>query len=80
MIDEKPEWLIENRNDRAFLIEVSRGSRGLTGQVTNLGPDRSLLYVWVDAGDSGVTGEELATTVVEVVCDELGVEYDLVNY
>jgi len=80
LIDEKPEWLIENRNDRAFLIEVSRGSRGLTGQVTNLGPDRSLLYVWVDAGDSGVTGEELATTVVEVVCDELGVEYDLVNY
>jgi hypothetical protein len=80
LIEDKPEWQIENRNDKAFLIEVIKGSRSLTGQVTDLGAGRSLLYVWADAGESGVTGEEMTTSVVEIVCDELGVKYELVNY
>ena len=80
LIEDKPDWQIENRNDKAFLIEVAKGSRSLTGQVTDLGAGRSLLYVWADAGESGVTGEEMATSMVEVVCDELGVKYELVNY
>ena len=80
MIEDNPDLLIESRNDKAFLIEVTKGSRSLTGQVTDLGTGRSLLYVWADAGESGVTGEELATSVVKNVCGELGVEYELVNY
>ncbi len=80
LIEDKPEWQIENRNDKAFLIEVIKGSRSLTGQVTDLGAGCSLLYVWADAGESGVTGEELATSMVELVCDELGVKYERVNY
>ena len=80
LIEDKPDWQIDNRNDKAFLIEVAKGSRSLTGQVTDLGAGRSLLYVWADAGESGVTGEEMATSMVEVVCDELGVKYELVNY
>lgn len=80
LIEDKPDWQIENRNDKAFLIEVAKGSRSLTGQVTDLGAGRSLLYVWADAGESGATGEEMTTSVVEVVCDELGVKYERVNY
>lgn len=80
LLEDNPDWHIENRNDKAFLIEVAQGSRSLTGQVTDLGAGRSLLYVWADAGESGVTGEEFATSVVELVCDELGVEHELVNY
>jgi len=80
LLEDHPDWHIENRNDKAFLIEVAQGSRSLTGQVTDLGAGRSLLYVWADAGESGVTGEEFATSVVELVCDELGVEHELVNY
>jgi len=79
-IKEYPDVVIENLDEKAFLIEVSRGSRSLTGQATPLGENRSLLYVWIDAGESGLTGEELATTVVEVVCDDLGVNYELVSY
>ena len=79
-IKEKPDVVIENLDEKAFLIEVSRGSRSMTGQATPLGANRSLLYVWIDAGNSGLSGEELATTVVEVVCDDLGVKYELVNY
>ena len=80
LIEEKPDNIIESRNDKAFLIEIEDDGRSMTGQVTRLGPDRSLLYVWVDAGNTGLTGQELATDVVEVVCDELGVKYELVNY
>jgi hypothetical protein len=80
LIEEQPNVVIENRNDKAFLVEVEEGGSSLTGQVTSLGSDRSLLYVWVDAGDRQRTGRELATDVVEIVCNELGVEYELVNY
>ena len=80
LIEERPDNIIENRNDKAFLVEIEENGRSMTGQVTRLGPDRSLLYVWVDAGNTGLSGQELATDVVEVVCDELGVKYELVNY
>ena len=58
LIEERPNNIIENRNDKAFLIEIEEDGRSLTGQVTRLGPDRSLLYVWVDAGNTGLTGQE----------------------
>jgi hypothetical protein len=80
LLADRPDVNLDNRNDKAYLMEVSKGGRSLTGQVTSLGPDRSLLYVWADAGDTGVSGEDLATSVVEIICDELGVEYELVNY
>ena len=80
ILKDKPGVSVDNRNDKAFLVEVSKGSESLTGQVTSLGADHSLLYVWADAGESGLTGEDLAISVVERVCDELGVEYELVNY
>jgi hypothetical protein len=80
LLEERQDLDFENRNDKAMLIEVEKDSRSLTGQVTELGVDRSLLYVWADAGDSGITGQELAISIVELVCDELGVKYELVNY
>lgn len=80
LIEDNPNVVIENRNNKAYLIEVVEGGNNFTGQVTKLGADHSLLYVWVDAGDGVSTGRELATDVVEIVCDELGVEYELVNY
>lgn len=80
LLKEEHDLDFENRNDKAMLIEVAQGSRSLTGQVTELGGNRSLLYVWADAGESGMTGQQLAISVVEIVCDELGVEYDLVQY
>jgi len=80
IIEGNQEWMIENRNDKAFLIEIVEGSQSLTAQVSRLGPERSLMYVWADAGASGRTGQELALTAVAQVCDELGVQYELVSY
>ncbi len=80
LVEDNPDLIVESRNDKAFLIEIEDSGRSMAGQVTKLGPDRSLLYVWVDAGNTGLTGKELATDIVEIVCDELGVKYELVNY
>jgi hypothetical protein len=77
---ENPEIEITNRNDETMLIEVVSDTRQLTGQVTAFGADRSLLYVWADAGASGQTGRELALEVIEKTCDDLGVSYELVSY
>jgi hypothetical protein len=71
---------IIDRNDKAMMIEVSKDTRQLTGQVTKFGENRSLLYVWADAGTSGQTGQELALEVVEKICDDLSVAYELVSY
>jgi hypothetical protein len=38
------------------------------------------LYIWADAGSSGRTGREMAISGVEFICDELGVDYELVQY
>jgi len=81
LIKERPDVEVINRNDKAFLIKVAEGpERHLTGQVTKLGSGNSLLYIWADAGGSGQTGQELAISTVELICNELGVEYELVSY
>jgi hypothetical protein len=81
LVNERPNVEVVDRNDKAFLIKVAEGpERHLTGQVTKLGSGNSLLYIWADAGGSGQTGQELAISTVELICDELGVDYELVNY
>lgn len=81
VIKENPDVEVVNRNDQAFLIEVAQQKeRRITGQVTKLGSGSSLLYIWADAGSSGESGREMAISAVEIICDELGVSYELVNY
>ena len=81
IIKENPDVEVVNRNDQAFLIEVAQQKeRRITGQVTKLGSGSSLLYIWADAGSSGESGREMAISAVEVICDELDVSYELVNY
>jgi hypothetical protein len=79
-LEQRPEVSIINRNDTAYLIEVSHDGKHVTGQVTELDARWSLLYVWADAGDSHMSGHDLAVSVVEVICDELGVNYEMVEY
>ena len=80
VITENPNVEVVSRKDKALLVEVARDSKRLTAQVTRLGESNSLLYVWADAGASGQTGQELAISVVERVCTELGVSFELVSY
>jgi hypothetical protein len=79
-IDQRPEVSVISRNDKAYLLEVSRDEIHVTGQVTELDVGRSLLYVWADAGDSHMSGHDLAISVAELICDELGVTYETIEY
>jgi hypothetical protein len=81
MVKANPDVEVVDRNDKAYLLEVTQEKeRRITGQVTRLGSGSSLLYIWADAGSSGLTGREIAISAVESICDELGVDYELVQY
>lgn len=81
VIKGNPDVEIASRNDKAYLVEVKKEKeRRFTGQVTRLGSGDSLLYIWANAGSSGQSGQEMAINAVELVCDELGVDYELVQY
>ena len=74
MIERRPRLTVINRNDARYLLEVDDGGRRLTGQATDLGRGETLLFIWVDAGSSGQTGQVLMDDVIAVVCKELAVE------
>jgi hypothetical protein len=81
LIKERGDVEVVDRNDKAMLIEVAQEKeRRITGQVTKLGTGNSLLYVWADAGSSGQSGREMAISAIELICEELGVDYELVSY
>ena len=81
LIKERTDVEVVDLNDKAMLIEVAQeNERRITGQVTKLGAGNSLLYVWADAGSSGQSGREMAISAIELICEELGVDYELVNY
>jgi len=69
-----------SQNDKAYMLEIVRDGARLTGQVTKLNSNQSLLYIWADAGLSDQTGRSAAISSVGRICDELGVTYEEVTY
>lgn len=80
VLSEHPELSVVTRKDAAMMLEVTRDDVRLTGQVTSLGTGRSLLYVWADAGDSGLSGREMSERAVAAICEDLGVSIQRVDY
>jgi hypothetical protein len=81
LIKKRSDVEVVDRNDKAMLIEVAQeNERRITGQVTKLAAGNSLLYVWADAGSSGQSGREMAISAIELICAELGVDYEMVDY
>lgn len=75
-----PELTVVNQDDRRFFLEVVEGTRRLSGQATDLGRGETLLFVWADAGESGLSGRELALEAVERLCTELEVECSMQDF
>ncbi len=79
VVEQLPDAKVVNHNEKTFLLEITISGKRLTGQATDLGNGETLLFIWADAGITGQSGEELALTAVEKICDELDVAYKLVR-
>jgi len=77
MVERRPELTVINRNDARYLLEVDDRGRRLTGQATDLGRGETLLFIWVDTGDTGQTGQDLMEDAITAVCTELAVECEV---
>lgn len=77
IVKRDPAVVIENQNDKRFLLEVEKNSKRLTGQATDLGRRETLLFLWADAGDSSETGAQLMKKVVKEICTELAVKCEV---
>jgi hypothetical protein len=71
------EFRVANKVQSRFLLEVEDGTRRLTGQATDLGEGKTLLFMWADAGGSGQTGQALLLEAVKEICAELAVQCEM---
>jgi hypothetical protein len=79
VVDRTPNVKIDKRDDKKYLLEVSRGKNSAEANVKLHDDGRTLLTVTADAGEKGKEDEDLALEVVEKICDELGVKYRVVE-
>jgi len=79
-IEEAPDAEVSHLNSQARMVEVAWSGRTMTAQATELGPQETLLFLWVDAGDTGLTAKEVGTHALKELCLDLNVEYELVEY
>jgi len=80
LIEEEPGAEVSHLNNRAHMVEVTWDGRSMTAQATELDPQETLLFLWVDAGDTGLTAKEVGTSVLQSICFDLNIEYELVEY
>jgi hypothetical protein len=67
------------RNNASRMIEVTFDGRSLNAQVTEFGDGESLLFLWADAGDTGLTGKEVAMSTIDKISKDLNARYELVE-
>lgn len=74
VVEGNPDLEIINNNHDAYLLEVRRESISVTAQATTMDRVSTILFIWADAGDSGLTGHDVAKRAMESICGELKVE------
>lgn len=67
------------RNDASMMVEIALDGRTLRAEVTEYGDDQTLLFLWADAGDTGLTGNEVAMSTINTISQDLDVNYELVE-
>ena len=67
------------RNDASRMIEVTYDGRSLNAQATEYGEGDTLLFLWADAGDTGLTGNEVAMSTIDMISKDLNASYELVE-
>lgn len=67
------------RNDASRMIEVIYDGRSLNVQATEYGEGDTLLFLWADAGETGLTGNEVAMSTIDSISKDLNASYKLVE-
>jgi hypothetical protein len=80
VLDSYPDVKVLNKDDEKYLVEASRGKNKVSAKATAYGSGGlTQLVVTADAGEKGQSDEDLALRVVTMVCDELGVQYKIID-
>ena len=79
IIERTPDIKTIKKKDKDYLIEASRGDDKVTAKATFYGSGLTQLIVTADAGKGGLSDEDLALNVVRQICEELGVEYKVIE-
>jgi hypothetical protein len=77
VISRSPDLELINQDDESYLVEVTREGWKVAGQATTMDRVNTILFIWSDAGNSGMTGQELSLRAVRNICDELRVECEM---
>ena len=79
ILQRRPDVEIVKRDDAKHLLEVRKGKNKATAQVSSTDGGQTLLKVTAQEGETEASHEELALRIVTQVCDELGVQYRVVE-
>jgi len=79
IIERTADIKVINKEDKIYLIEASRGENKVTAKTTPYGSGLTQLIVTADAGKGDLSDEDLALKVVKQICEELGVEYKVIE-
>ncbi len=74
ILDRMPELSVIHQDRKRYMLEVTADEKRLTGQATPLDTNSTLLFIWADAGNSGLTGQDLSLRAMREICAELNVE------
>jgi len=67
------------RNDVSMMVEVTRDGRSINAQATEYGNGGTLLFLWADAGETGLTGNAVAMSTIDAISKDLNASYELVE-
>lgn len=67
------------KNDASRMVEVTLDGKSINAQATEYGDGGTLLFLWADAGESGLTGNEVAMSTIETISKDLNTSYELVE-
>lgn len=79
LIIEAETAVVIQRNDASRMVEVSCDGRRINVQATEFGDGETLLFLWADAGDTGLTGNEVAMSAIDTIVKDLNTSYELVE-
>jgi hypothetical protein len=80
ILERRTDVTVDKRDDAKFQLEVSKGKNKASAQVAKLtAGDLSELKVTARENETDMSHKELALKIVQQVCDELGVKYEVVE-